>query len=86
MAVDPAAAPNENGPKKTRKKPGAAVGFTCRVQNCFRDRKKCPSLSFHAFPNGNSKEKKDLRKRQIHLIDRKDFKPARVTGYFRSIS
>ena len=73
IAVDPVVTQStENGTNKRR---GGRGGFTCCVSNCFNNSKKHTHLAFYTFPNGDSKEKKDLRKRWIHLIHRKNFNP-----------
>ena len=64
-----------DGPNTSSRKSGGSGGFTCCVPNCFNNSKRNRNISFYAFPNGKSKEKQLLKKRWIHFISRKDFKP-----------
>jgi hypothetical protein len=41
----------------------------------FQHHKRNPELSFYSIPSGKSEESKELRKRWINLISRKDFSP-----------
>ena len=75
IAADAEVTPHEDGPKIASKRRGGTGGFTCCVPNCFNNSKKHINVSFYAFPTGKGKEKEDLRKRWIHLIHRKDFRP-----------
>ena len=45
------------------------------VPECFNNSLRNPELSYYVIPNGNSKEKQELRKRWLHLISRKNFHP-----------
>ena len=45
-------------------------GFTCCVPGCFTNNERDPHLSFYVFP-----KKKKLRRRWLHSISRKSFKP-----------
>ena len=49
-------------------------GFTCCVPGCFTNNERDPHLSFYVFP-----KKKKLRRRWLHSISRKSFKP--TTGH-----
>ena len=55
------------------KKRGGPSGFTCCVPGCFTNSKRNLELSFYNFPNGKNAQSKDLRKKWIDLIGRKDF-------------
>ena len=50
-------------------------GITCCVPQSFNNSLRNPELSYYVIPNGNSKEKKELQKRWLHLISSKDFHP-----------
>jgi hypothetical protein len=54
---------------------GGAGGYTCCVSDCSSNHKMNPELSFYSIPSGKSEESKELRKRWINLISRKDFSP-----------
>ena len=58
-----------------RRKVGGGGGFTCCVPHCFSNNKRDRHLKFYEFPSGGSKEKQLLRKKWLHCISRKDFKP-----------
>ena len=49
-------------------------GFTCCVPGCFTNSKRDTHLSFYVFP-----KEKNLRRRWLHSISRKNFKP--TTGH-----
>ena len=49
-------------------------GFTCCVPGCFSNSKRDVNLSFYGFP-----KEKNLRKRWLHKISRKNFSPS--TGH-----
>ena len=51
-------------------------GYTCCVPGCYNNNKKNKDLHFYRFPQGQSKEKQQLRKKQILLVSRKNFKPS----------
>ena len=57
------------------KRSGGHGGFTCCVPGCFSNNKKNPELFLYNFPNCNSEESRDLQKKWINLISRKDFSP-----------
>ena len=57
------------------KRSGGHGGFTCCVPGCFSNNKKNPELFSYNFPNCNSQESRDLQKKWINLISRKDFSP-----------
>lgn len=46
-------------------------GFTCCVPGCFSNSKRDVNLSFYGFP-----KEKNLRKRWLHKISRKNFSPS----------
>ena len=50
-------------------------GYTCCVPLCYNNSKRENHLKFYRFPNGSSQEKKVLRNKWIHMIDRKNFVP-----------
>ena len=54
---------------------GGAGGYTCCVPDCSSNHKRNPELSFYSIPSGKSEESKELRKRWINLISRRDFSP-----------
>lgn len=54
---------------------GGAGGYTCCVPGCSSNHKRNPELSFYSIPSGKSEESKELRKRWINLISRRDFSP-----------
>ena len=59
------------------KKRGGPGDFTCCVPGCFTNSKRNLELSFYNFPNGKHVRSKDLRKKWIDLIARKDFSPSK---------
>ena len=63
------------GTEDVKRRRGGTGGYTCCVPECFSNSKRNPHLSFYNYPDGQSEEKKLLRKRWIHLVGRKDFKP-----------
>ena len=80
MFGSPDCSDNNSSSSADKSKSGGGVGgFTCCVPGCFHNNNKNPELSFHAFPNGKSQEAKELRKKWIHLVSRKDFSP--TTGH-----
>ena len=54
---------------------GGAGGNTCCVSDCSSNHKRNPELSFYSILSGKSEESKELRKRWVNLISRKDFSP-----------
>ena len=54
---------------------GGAGGYTCCVPGCSNNNERNPELSFYSIPSGKSKESKELRKRWLNLISRRDFSP-----------
>ena len=66
---------SSEGPGDLIKWKGGPGGYTCYVPECFSNRKRNPSLSFYSFPDGKSEDKVLLRKRWLHFVGRKDFKP-----------
>lgn len=66
---------SERKVKSSRSRVKSGGGFTCCVPGCSNNHKRNPELSFYNFPNGKSQESKELRKKWINLIPRKDFSP-----------
>ena len=54
--------------------PHSGGGFTCCVPGCFSNSKRDVNLLFYGFP-----KEKNLRKRWLHKISRKNFSPS--TGH-----
>ena len=64
-------------------------GYTCCVPGCYNNSKKNKELQFHGFPTGESKEKKQLRKKWIRWICRENFSPGphhRVCSYTSQVA